>query len=368
MGIRAENISKSYEGKTVLKDLNLELESGSFCTMLGATGAGKTTLLRILAGIEKPDQGKIFYDGVDVTRVPVQKRPVSFVYQQFVNYPSMTLYDNIASPLRISKRKLSKVEIDRRVQETAELLSISEVLHHLPEEVSGGQQQRCAIARALAKEAKYIFLDEPLTNLDYKLREELRGELKQIFSEREVIVVYATPDPIDTLTMSTYVGFLHEHRIIQYGEVREVYQNPLYAEVGYWFSYPKMNIIPCKVLKHAGNLQLRVTGELKININSSNNVLNKDRFLMGIRAHHLSISKKNETMIPIKATIELAEVVGSDTELHLKHENELLIMLMQQVGHFNVGDQITVYIDPTQFYLFDSQTGKFVTKTNECYN
>jgi len=143
------------------------MEPGGFCTLLGPTGVGKTTLLRILAGIEKPDQGKIFYDGVDVTHLPVQRRPIAFVYQQFVNYPSMTLYDNIASPLRISKNKFSKVEIDRRVQEVSELLGTREVLHHLPQEVSDGQQQRCAIARVLAKEAKFVFLDEPLT-MDYE--------------------------------------------------------------------------------------------------------------------------------------------------------------------------------------------------------
>jgi len=364
MSIRAENICKSYEGKTVLENLNLELASGSFCALLGPTGVGKTTLLRILAGIEKPDQGKVFYDGVDVTRVPVQKRPVAFVYQQFVNYPSMTLYDNIASPLRVSKRKLSKTEIDRKVQETAELLGIREVLYHLPEEASGGQRQRCAIARALAKDAKYIFLDEPLANLDYKLREELRGQLKQIFSERAGIVVYATPEPIDALTMATHVGFLHEHRILQYGEVREVYAHPSHAEVASWFSYPKMNIIPCEVFKHNGTTQLKVTDKLKIDIDSPTSELNRDRYLLGIRAHHLSVSKKNEAMIPIRATIELAEVVGSDTELHLQHENERMILLMQQVGQFNAGDEITVYIDPAQFYIFDAQTGEFITKTN----
>ena len=363
MSIRAEKIYKSYEGKTVLENLNLELESGSFCTLLGPTGAGKTTLLRILAGIEKPDQGTVFYHGVDVTSVPVQKRPVAFVYQQFVNYPSMTLYENIASPLRVSRRKLSKARIDRKVQETAELLGIREVLHHLPREVSGGQLQRCAIARALAKEAKYIFMDEPLANLDYKLREELRGQLKEIFREHEGMVVYATPEPIDVLTMATHVGFLHEHGILQYGEVREVYEHPSHAEVGSWFSYPKMNMIPCEVFKHNGATQLKVTDELKIDIDSLTIELNRDRYLLGIRAHHLSVLKKKKTMIPIRATIELAEVVGSDTELHLRHENKRMILLMQQVGQFNVGDVMTVYIDPEQFYIFDAQTGEFVAKT-----
>lgn len=363
MNIKAKNISKSFEGKVVLENLDLEVESDSFCSILGPTGVGKTTLLRILAGIEKPDSGNVFYDGVNMMNVPVQKRPNAFVYQQFVNYPSMTIYDNIASPLRVSQKILSKTEIDERVQKTAQLLGIHEVLHHLPEEVSGGQQQRCAIARAMAKDAKYLFLDEPLSNLDYKLREELRSELKHIFREREGIVVSATQEPIDALTMATHVGFLHEHRILQYGEVRDVYENPSNLEVGSWFSYPKMNIIPCEVIKHNGTTQLKINDELNIDIGSQITELNRDRYLLGIRAHHLSVSRENESWIPIRVTIELAEVVGSDTELHLKYENEQLIMLMQQVGPFSVGNEITIYIDPSQFYIFDALTGEFVAKS-----
>jgi glycerol transport system ATP-binding protein len=363
MSISAKNITKYIEGKVVLKNLDLEVGSDSFCSILGPAGVGKTTLLRILAGIEKPDSGNVFYDGVDMMNVPVQKRPISFVYQQFVNYPSMTIYENIASPLRVSKKDLSKTEINDRVQTTAKLLGIHEVLYQLPEEVSGGQQQRCAIARALAKESKYIFLDEPLSNLDYKLREELRNELKNIFNEREGIVVSATPDPIDTLTMATHVGFLHEHRILQYGEVKDVYENPSNLEVGSWFSYPKMNILPCEFFKHNGTAQLKINDELNIDIGSQITELNRGRYMLGIRAHHLSVLRENESCIPVKVIIELAEVVGSDMELHLKYENEKLVMLMQRVGGFSVGDEITIYIDPSQFYIFDVETGAFVGKS-----
>ena len=365
MSITAKNITKYIEGKLVLKNLDLEVGSDSFCSILGPTGVGKTTLLRILAGIEKPDSGNVFYDGVNMMNVPVQKRPISFVYQQFINYPSMTIYENIASPLRVAQKNLSKMEIDDRVQKTAKLLGIHEVLNQLPEEVSGGQQQRCAIARALAKEAKYIFLDEPLSNLDYKLREELRNELKHIFSEREGIVVSATTEPIDTLTMATHVGFLHEHRILQYGEVKDVYENPSYLEVGSWFSYPKMNIIPCEFFKHNGIKQLKLNDKLNIDIDSQITELNHGHYMLGIRAHHLSVVRENKSCIPIRVKIELAEVVGSDMELHLKYENEQLVMLMQRVGAFSLGDEITVYINPSHFYIFDAETGEFVAKSKD---
>ena len=133
--------------------------------------------------------------------------------------------------------------------------------------------------------------------------------------------------------------------------------------MGSWFSYPKMNIIPCEVFKHNSTTQLKINDELNIDIGSQITELNRDRYLLGIRAHHLSVSRKNESWIPIRVIIELAEVVGSDTELHLKYENEQLIMLMQQVGPFSVGDEITIYIDPSQFYIFDAQTGEFVAKS-----
>lgn len=180
-----ENISKYYRGESFINDVTLEIKDGDFVTLLGRTGSGKTTLLRILAGIERPDKGRVLQDGVDITNVPVQKRNVAMVYQQFINYPSFTVYENIASPLRVSGKKYSEQEIDKRVRETAELLNISHILNHLPEEVSGGQQQRTAIARALVKDVSLIILDEPLANLDYKLREELRESLKEYLKEEK---------------------------------------------------------------------------------------------------------------------------------------------------------------------------------------
>jgi len=174
-------------------------------------------LLRIIAGLERPDKGKgrVFYDDVDVTDIPVRERNIAMVYQDFINYPSMTVYENIASPLRVSKNKLTGKEIDKKVKEVADLLNLSDLFKHYPSETSGGQQQRIAIARALVKDTKYVFLDEPLANLDYKLREELRGQLKETFSNSKGIIIYATADPLDALILSSHVGFLHHGKILQ---------------------------------------------------------------------------------------------------------------------------------------------------------
>lgn len=379
MILRAESISKSYGGDVVLEDLSLQVEAGSFCALLGATGVGKTTLLRILAGIEKPDSGRVYYDDVDVTEVSVQDRPIAFVYQQFVNYPSMTLFENIASPLRVSKNRLLESEIGEKVNQVAGTLGLQDVLQHLPEQVSGGQKQRCAIARALVKEARFIFMDAPLANLDYKLREELRSELKQIFggvtnsedrsSDPEHLrlsgaVICATPEPIDVLMMASHVAFLHNRNVLQFGDVQEVYQHPAHAAVASYFSYPRMNLIECTVTRQDGHSVLKVTDELKIEVGLGRECLGDDRYLLGIRPHHLDMRPARGRMVPFNAEVELAEVVGSNTELHLKHGEVRMTLFMDRVERFAVGDKVTPCIDPSQIYLFDAATGKFVARTN----
>lgn len=365
MGIVVEHISKSYEGKKILDDISFEVNDGEFVTFLAPTGEGKTTLLRILAGVEKPDSGKIFYNGKDYTDVPVQKRNVAMVYQWFVNYPSMKVYDNIASPLRVSPKKPSKAEIDKKVKEIATLLKIDTLLDHFPSEISGGQQQRLAIARALAKDADYIFLDEPLTNLDYKLQEELRLELKSIFSrEKKGAILFATPQPIEALALATYVGFLHKGRLMQFGPVDEVYRNPSYMQVGAYFSHPGMNIFECRLMSENNRHWLQASDQLKIPVDDLRSVLTQDRYMLGIRAHAISTEKQLEDMIPISARVELGEVVGSDTELHLSHEGLSLVALLLGVGHYELGQVITAYLPTKRFFIFDKETGKLVAKTH----
>ena len=363
MGIVVEHIKKGYEGKVVLDGISLEIHDGEFVTFLAPTGEGKTTLLRIMAGIERPDSGRIYFNGVDVTDLPVQKKSIAMVYQWFVNYPSLTVYENIASPLRVSREKLPASEIDRRVRETAKLLKITEILDHHPSEISGGQQQRLAIARALAKGSDFIFLDEPLTNLDYKLREELRVELKKIFAAKPGAVVFATPEPTDALALSTHVGFLHRGRLLQYGPAEEVYNNPMFIEVGAYFSHTGMNIFACDLVSQDSGLYLRATDDLKVSVGPFRDVLKEGRYYLGIRANSLSTERECGDMFPIRATLELSEVVGSDTELHLRHQGIPLIALMQRVARYEIGEEITVYVHPHRFYIYSQESGRLVAKT-----
>lgn len=363
MSIVMENVTKLHQGYKKLDNVSLEVNDGDFSVLLAPTGSGKTTLLRLLAGIEKPSSGRILFDGVDVTRLSVQKRNIAMVYQQFVNYPSFTIYENIASPLRVSKEKLGEKEIDRRVRSNAELLGINHILDHLPQEVSGGQQQRTALARALAKGTKYVFLDEPLANLDYKLREELRSELKLIFREKGGAIVYATPEPIDALGMASHVGFMHQGRILQYGPVKQVYHNPRYVEVGEYFSYPTMNIQEGGKVEEEGRLYIKVTDQFKIDVSPLHQSLLKDRYYLGIHAHAVSTNRESDKMVRIDGTVQLSEAVGSDTELHVDHEGLRIIVLMEEMISYGIGEKISLYLDPERFYIFDVDTHELCAKT-----
>jgi len=206
MQLVLEQIGKQVDTQTQLYPMDMVLREGGVTVLLGATEAGKTSLMRIMAGLDTPTQGRVSVDGVDVTGVPVRKRNVAMVYQQFINYPSLTVAQNIASPLKLR----GESDIAQRVRRLAERLHIDAFLDRHPAQLSGGQQQRVALARALAKNAPLMLLDEPLVNLDYKLREELREELTQLFAVGDSTVVYATTEPSEALLLGGYTAVLHE--------------------------------------------------------------------------------------------------------------------------------------------------------------
>ncbi|MFY0584152.1 ABC transporter ATP-binding protein [Cystobacter fuscus] len=237
-GIELDAITRVVGGEIHLANIHLTLEPGSFHVLLGRTRTGKTSLLRLLAGLDKPTRGTVRVNGTDVTGVDVRERDVAMVYQQFVNYPSLTVYENIASPLRLAG-KLDAKALDRRVRDTAAALRLEPFLQRLPAELSGGQQQRTAMARALAKDASLLLLDEPLANLDYKLREELRTEIRQLFQDRPAVVVYATTEPTEALLLGGQTVVLHEGRVLQTGPTLEVYRAPATEHVGRCSAIPR---------------------------------------------------------------------------------------------------------------------------------
>jgi len=242
--LELRNVSKKVGNTFHINDVSLKLEKGSLNVLLGPTLSGKTSLMRLMAGLDRPTAGGIFMNRVSVLKTPVQKRNVAMVYQQFINYPAFTVYENIASPLRVAR--VDEKTIDMKVRKAADLMKLTPYLGRGVLNLSGGQQQRTALARALVKEAELVLLDEPLANLDYKLREELRIELPRIFAETGAIFLYATTEPQEALLLGGDTATLHEGRVTQFGTTIDVHNQPSNLVTAQTFSDPPMNVFPCR--------------------------------------------------------------------------------------------------------------------------
>ncbi|MGE0086750.1 MAG: ABC transporter ATP-binding protein [Desulfococcaceae bacterium] len=353
MSLSLENIHKTVGNEIHLKDIYLNFETGSRYVVLGRTLAGKTSLLRILAGLDRPGKGKLLSDGKDITGLSVRKRSVAMVYQQFVNYPSLNIYKNIASPLKIAG--MEKTEIDRKVRHTADILHIGNLLDRLPAELSGGQQQRTAIARALVKETELLLLDEPLVNLDYKLREELRVELRGIFEKRSAIVVYTTTEPTEALMLGGNIIVMDEGRVLQTGPTAHVYHHPASMKVAEVFSDPPVNFIPGNVNGNGAELG----PEIRIPLSGHLSGLAQGNYIFGVRANHLFLKQQSPADASFHARVELSEINGSETFTHIRCNGTA--MVVQDVGIFplKIGAEISVFVRPDTFFAYDSE-GKLV--------
>ena len=349
MGLALEKVDKIVGGETHLKDINLEFQSGSRNVLLGRTLAGKTSLLRIMAGLDKPTRGRILVNGRDVTGVSVRKRSVAMVYQLFINYPSLTVYENIASPLKTSG--MAKPEIDRQVREIAETLRIDDLLDRLPAELSGGQQQRTAIARPMVKNAELLLMDEPLVNLDYKLREELRVELQDIFAQRKAIVVYTTTEPTEALMLGGNITVLDEGRILQSGTTHATYRNPATVKVAEVFSDPPINFLRGRI---QGARALIGQG-LQVPLNGAMRALAEGEYTFGIRSNHFFLSRTGENDAQVAARVELAEINGSETFIHFNHADTRLVAQEDGIYPHRIGSAVTLYVNPRYLFVFDLQ-------------
>lgn len=347
MGLSLQMVDKIVSGEIHLKDINLDFESGSRNVILGHTLAGKTSLLRIMAGIDRPSRGKISVDGKDITGFWVRKRSVAMVYQQFINYPSLTVYKNIASPLKVSG--MPQAEIDRRVQETARMLHLEDLLDRLPAELSGGQQQRIAIARALVKDAQLLLLDESLVNLDYKLREELRIELQEIFERRKAIVVYTSTEPTEALMIGGNVVVMDEGRILQTGPTPDVYHNPATIKVAKVFSDPPINFI--NGITQDG--QARLGEDIAFPLIAHLKSLSTGQYIFGIRSNHLFLDRTDTGDIEIHTRVELSEINGSETFIHVQYNGARLVVQEDGVHPRRMGTEIPIYVNPSSFFVFD---------------
>jgi len=339
-----QGISHRVGAAPTLYPLDLALVPGAVTVLLGATQAGKTTLMRLMAGLDRPTAGRVLADGRDVTGVPVRERNVAMVYQQFINYPSMTVAANIASPLKL-QGALDSAAIAARVQALAARLHIDGFLQRLPAELSGGQQQRVALARALAKNAPLMLLDEPLVNLDYKLREELRDELSALFAAGASTVVYATTEPTEALLLGGHTAVMDAGELLQYGATAEVFHRPRSIRVARAFSDPPMNLVAAS--STGGGIALPAAVQLPV-------VVAPGAVTVGIRASALHVhARPGDLALP--ATVELAEISGSDTFLHADTPIGELVAQLPGVHVFHIGERITLHLHPQHVHVFDAR-------------
>lgn len=375
MQLELDSITKNVAAETWLREMSIAPLSNAVTVLLGATQAGKTSLMRIMAGLDVPTTGRVMVDGADVTGVSVRERNVAMVYQQFINYPSLTVADNIASPLKLRGEKNYK----KRVRELAEKLHIEMFLDRVPAELSGGQQQRVALARALAKGAPLMLLDEPLVNLDYKLREELRDELAQLFALGESAVIYATTEPGEALLLGGYTAVMDAGELLQYGPTTDVFHEPKSLRVARAFSDPPMNLMAARATE--GGIQINAGPALLISsVGSTINVPSSQHcsLTVGVRSSVLRV-KEQVGDVTIQGVVELAEISGSDTFVHVTTQMGAMVAQLTGVHYFVLDDPITLYLNPQHVYVFDnngslliaparrSSTTKTVQSTKEGY-
>lgn len=349
MTLTLQGVTRRVRGMTHVHPTDLTLGKGTMNVLLGPTLSGKTSLMRLMAGLDKPSEGRVLWEDRDVTGVPVQERRVAMVYQQFINYPTLSVYENIASPLRLTG--MSREEIDRAVRETADFLRLTPMLDRKPLELSGGQQQRCALARALVKGAGLVLLDEPLANLDYKLREELRVEIPRIFEASGAIFVYATTEPEEALLLGGNTATLWEGRVTQFGPTPTVYRQPCDATTARVFSDPPMNFVPCR--KRAGTVAfgsapaIPASGPLAAIADGS--------YRAGFRANHVALADPGGAAVAFDCVLTGSEITGSETFVHLRHGEDSWVGLVKGVHQIPAGERLTVWIDPAHVYLFDAE-------------
>jgi glycerol transport system ATP-binding protein len=345
MQLTLERVGKTVGPSVHLYPQSLSPVPGAVTVLLGATQAGKTSLMRLMAGLDVPSTGRVLVDGVNVSGVAVRERNVAMVYQQFINYPSMTVFDNIASPLKLRGERGAALK--SKVQALAEKLHIEVFLERLPAELSGGQQQRVALARALVKNAPLMLLDEPLVNLDYKLREELRDELSQLFSTGDATVVYATTEPGEALMLGGYTAVMDAGELLQYGPTADVFHRPESLRVARAFSDPPMNLLTAQQTAEGAQLVGGPMVVLPLPGQSGRELT------LGVRASALRVCGRPGDL-PLSGTVELAEISGSDTFVHAHTPIGDLVAQLSGVHKFELGAPIHLYVSPSQVYVFDA--------------
>jgi len=363
--VRLENLKKYFgNGKVKAVDgIDLTIKDGEFLVLLGPSGCGKTTTLRMIAGLESPTGGKIWFGDKDVTYFSPKDRNISMVFQSYAVWPHMTVYDNIAFPLKIKKHP--KDEIDKKVKWAAEMLQIENLLDRYPAQLSGGQRQRVAVARAIVVEPAVLLMDEPLSNLDAKLRVAMRAEIKKLQTKLKVTTIYVTHDQVEAMTMGDRIAVMNKGKLLQVGPPTEVYLKPNSIFVGTFIGAPEMNLLEVSIKEKENGLVLEGTG-LEITLPEEfrellERYINKS-VIFGIRPEHMTIEGVStlehvKRAREIEGTVDFIEALGTDTIVHARVGEGNLIKI-KLPGHIllEIGSKVKIVVDLDNIHIFDKTT------------
>jgi multiple sugar transport system ATP-binding protein len=328
-------VSKRFKDVEAVADLSLTIADGEFVVLLGPTGVGKTTTLRLIAGLERADEGRIFIGGQDATMAEPAARDVTFVFQQYSLYPHLTVYDNLAFPLRSPLRRTPESEIETRVTEIARMLRIDDKLRNPATRLSGGQMQRVAIGRALVRRPNIYLMDEPLSSLDAKLRGELRLELKRIQQELGATMLYVTHDQIEALTMASRIGVMEAGRLVQIGSPRDIYENPVSTYVATRLGQPGINLLPRAALEGIAAPPATVT--------------------IGARTEHVRLAREKGPTNGFAGAINRIEHLGDQNHLHVSLGGAEIVTLADPDSGLEVGERVSIDIVRPLYFAADGQ-------------
>jgi multiple sugar transport system ATP-binding protein len=351
--LRLSGISKSFGRAIALRDLSFEVAEGCFFVLFGPSSVGKTTTLRTIAGLVIPDSGRLEIGAVDMTRAPIAGRGVSMVFQSFALYPHLSVAENFAYPLR--EQRLAKAAIEARVRETASMLRLAHRLDHKPATLSGGEQQRVALGRSLIQRPRILLLDEPLTNLDAKLRHDMRAEFKRLHRQLGMTVVYATPDESEALAMGEEIAVMRDGTVVQRGTPDELYERPADLYVASKIGSPAINVVEARLGNGGDRLD---TPFGPIGLPRPANGGSGEPALLGIRPSDLRASRPGEA--GVAARVHLVEPLGDVTIVSLESASQILRLVLseQQAANLRPGDPFTVAIDPVKIHVFRARDGQ----------
>ena len=360
VALRIKDLSKSFGSTEVLKKINLEIEEGSFIVLLGPSGCGKSTLLNIIAGLESIDEGSVLIDDYDVSKVEPKDRNIAMVFQSYALYPSMTVKENIIFGLK--QAKVSKNKIEKQLQKVAAFLKVDELLHRKPSQLSGGQRQRTAMGRALVREPRIFLFDEPLSNLDAKLRVEMRHEIKKLYTSLKTTMVYVTHDQVEAMSLASKIAVMNEGIIQQLDEPQEIYDKPNSLFVADFIGSPSMNFIRGTIRKESGSVIFKPNNENDINFNLSDYEFKKttedgQKAVLGLRPEYVTNiedNSKNLKHLSLKPVI--IETTGFDKNVTFDFSGIEIIGRFTPNSGVELNKNYSVYLNLSQLSLFDDKT------------